>query len=242
MSPTISKTTPGMLPLHDYIETLNIQHPIRGRMPLRTYDFQKKLLDVVTENPLVALLTARQMGLSTILMAWSLWKAAFHADSHVVVMGPRFFSAVENLDRLRFMMEHSPAGIPYVKSNTKSRIEFNNGSSISARSIGSGVDMDEVITDVIVTDAMFAIPSQMAATWSQMQPHMVGGTRCVLQSTAGKPEGTFYNVWRGIPGNGFVGMDVNWKAHPDRDDAWAEPYRTQLGQEMFAREFENQFS
>ena len=38
--------------------------------------------------------------------------------------------------------------------------------------------------------------------------------------------------------NGFKAYQAYWQEHPDRDDAWADSMRSQLGEERFQREIE----
>ncbi|RYE98336.1 MAG: hypothetical protein EOO77_37465 [Oxalobacteraceae bacterium] len=76
------------------------------------------------------------------------------------------------------------------------------------------------------------------------------GSKVIMTSTPGVPDGPFFDIWRdalndqdasGVGLNGFAAMTLPWTMHPNRDEAWAKPFRDSLGEARFAQEFENKF-
>lgn len=233
--------TPGMLDLHDYVQTVTIQHPVHGPIPFRPFDYQTTMLQHVEDNPLSALVIARQMGSTTGLMAWALWTAAARPGSKIVIMSNALCPAIESLDRARYMLETGPAAVPYVRLNTKSRVEFNNGSSIEATALRP-MNHDAAYTHLIIMNAGFVAPTRMVEAWASFQPHMARGMRAVLQCCGGLTSTVFYQVVKNAGRNGFALLSQDWRAHPDRDENWAETYRVHISEKSFRQQFENQFT
>ena len=50
-----------------------IQHPTRGRILFNLYPFQEKVLNLYKENQYSITLKSRQLGISTLASAYSLW-------------------------------------------------------------------------------------------------------------------------------------------------------------------------
>jgi hypothetical protein len=75
------------------------------------------------------------------------------------------------------------------------------------------------------------------------------GGKCIITSTPNSDEDQFAQIWRAandcfdahgnttpLGKNGFKAFSSRWQEHPDRDEAWAEQMRAQLGEERFRRE------
>ena len=63
-----------------------IQHPMKGKIPFHTWDFQEKTLRDFHEHRYNIILKAcRQLGLST-LTGYTLWMMTFHQDKNVLVI------------------------------------------------------------------------------------------------------------------------------------------------------------
>ena len=60
-------------PIHFMKKYCYIQHPQRGRIQFNLYPFQEKVLGKFKENPYSIILKSRQLGISTLTAAFSLW-------------------------------------------------------------------------------------------------------------------------------------------------------------------------
>lgn len=67
-------------PCHFITKYCIIQHPIKGKIPFALYDFQEETLKEVLHSKYNIILKARQLGISTLTAAYSLWLMTFHAD------------------------------------------------------------------------------------------------------------------------------------------------------------------
>ena len=56
----------------------HIQHPTRGRILFNLYPFQEKVLHLFRDHDNIITLKSRQLGISTLAAAYSLWLMLFH--------------------------------------------------------------------------------------------------------------------------------------------------------------------
>jgi hypothetical protein len=79
--------------------------------------------------------------------------------------------------------------------------------------------------------------------WTSAQPALSTGGKSVILST---PEGIgsfFHKMWvRAESGkNNFNTIKLNWRLHPERDEAWKNKQLIELGAKKFAQEFDCEF-
>lgn len=61
-----------------FFETyVKIQHPVKGMIPFKMYDFQKDCVEDFKDHRFNIVLKSRQQGLSTLAAAYSVWLAIF---------------------------------------------------------------------------------------------------------------------------------------------------------------------
>ena len=70
-------------PVHFLRRYCYIQHPQKGKIKFDLYDFQDKMLDEFTSKRYNIILKSRQLGISTLSAAYSLWTMLFHSDKNV---------------------------------------------------------------------------------------------------------------------------------------------------------------
>ena len=63
-----------------------IQHPTRGRILFNLYPFQSKVLHLFRDEQYIITLKSRQLGISTLASAYSLWLMLFHKDKNVLAL------------------------------------------------------------------------------------------------------------------------------------------------------------
>ena len=74
----------GQDPVHFMRKYCTIQHPTKGKVKFDLYPFQEKCLTEFKENRYNIILKARQLGISTLSAAYSLWLMLFHNDKNVL--------------------------------------------------------------------------------------------------------------------------------------------------------------
>ena len=244
-------------PLYFIENFLKVQHPIKGSIPLVLYPYQHEMISAYHNHRFCVSLTGRQMGKTTVAAAYLLWRAMFTNDTKILIAANKFNQAMEIMDRIRYGYEECPnhlrAGV--VEYN-KGTIAFDNGSVITARATTADAGRGLSITLLYCDEFAFVRPSMATEFWTAIQPVLSTGGGCIITSTPKNDEDQFAQIWRGannntdefgnpLPNgegaNGFFPLKVTWDKHPDRDEAWAAPFRASLGPARFAQEFECEF-
>ncbi len=83
----------------------------KGRVPLQLFKYQQETLDVFRNNRYVIVLKARQLGLTTVAMAYALWMLMFRPGSNIVFVSRSQTAADKALELLDFMYQFLPDSI-----------------------------------------------------------------------------------------------------------------------------------
>jgi len=238
---------------------VKIQHPIKGRVPFELWPYQEDMIDSFHKNRYTIALTARQMGKTTCAAGFLLWKAMFEPDTTILIAANKLVSALEIMDRIKFAYENLEqynwlrCGVTEYNKGT---VSFDNGSRIIARATSKDAGRGLSITLLYLDEFAFVQPNKAEEFWSAVQPTLSTGGSCIITSTPNNDEDQFAKIWfaainnlddhgNEIPGNlgsnGYHPLRITWDKNPNRDAAWAQEQRAQLGEEKFQREFECKF-
>lgn len=232
-----------------------IQHPTRGRLRYKPYEYQKKLVQTYHNFRYSISLMPRQTGKSTTAAGYLLWYAMFVPDSTVLVAAHKYTGSQEIMQRIRYAYESVPDFIRAgVTSYNKGSIDFDNGSRIVSTTTTENTGRGMSISLLYCDEFAFVRPAIASEFWTSISPTLATGGKCIITSTPNSDEDQFAQIWRqankrldeygnetdvGI--NGFKAYRSSWQEHPDRDDKWAIGMRAQLGEERFRREMECEF-
>ena len=214
---------------------------IAGRVPLRLHEYQKGWVDWLEDDlpvptkPFI-LISARQMGSSTVMPLYGLWEAMSKPWSRVLVVAPRFATASEHRERVALAIES--AGIPYTTMN-KAKIVLDNQSEIEF--VGYADIAKPGYRDVNVAILMDAAyyPHGRASDilmWTQRQ--LNHGAKVIVASSAGLAKGVLHSL---VNEMNYPFISTPWHDHPDRPAEWIEQQRMYLSPAQFASEMECQF-
>jgi hypothetical protein len=232
-----------------------IQHPVKGRMKFKLFDFQKELVDTYHDYRYSIALISRQMGKSTAAAGYLLWYAMFNAEQTILIAAHKYSGAQEIMQRIRFAYETLP---DYLRSGAvsynKGSIEFDNGSRIVAQATTENTGRGLSISLAYLDEFAFVRPNIAREFWTALSPTLSTGGKCIITSTPNQDDDQFAQIWRQsqkmfdefgnettVGVNGFRGYSADWKEHPDRDEAWASVERGKIGDERFRREHLNEF-
>ena len=147
---------------------------------------------------LVAILKARQLGLTWLCIAYALWLMIFRPGSTILLFSRRDDEAKELLSRLVGMLIRLPAWMqPTIGTNNDHELSFKNLNSV-ARSFPTTKHSGRSFTAtlVIVDEADFIpwLPQLLAA----VKPTVDAGGRMILLSTSNKeqPKSEFKTIWQ----------------------------------------------
>ena len=110
-----------------------IQHPTKGRMTFNLYPFQEKVLRLLQKHDYAIINKSRQLGISTLTSAFSLWMMLFEQDKNILVLATTQATAKNMVTKVRFAYDNLPTWmqLPVMEHNRLS-LRLKNGSQIKA--------------------------------------------------------------------------------------------------------------
>lgn len=79
-----------------------------GRTAFELFDYQRETLNLIRNNRYVTVLKARQLGLTTLMMAYALWNLLFRPGSNIVLVSRSQTAANSALEMIDFMYNFLP--------------------------------------------------------------------------------------------------------------------------------------
>ena len=98
----------GKDPNYFFKNYLKIQHPVRGLIPFDTYEFQDECVNQFTDHRFNIVLKSRQLGLSTLVAAYSLWMALYQRDKNILVIATKLTVAQNFITKVKTMIRSLP--------------------------------------------------------------------------------------------------------------------------------------
>ena len=232
-----------------------IQHPTKGAIQYIPFEYQERLIDSYHENRYSISLMPRQTGKSTSAAGYLLWYAMFVPDSTILVAAHKYTGSQEIMQRVRYAYENCPDFIRAgVTSYNKGSLDFENGSRIVSATTTENTGRGMSISLLYCDEFAFVRPTIASEFWTAITPTLATGGKCIITSTPNSDEDQFAQIWKAanncfddngnetpLGRNGFKAFRSAWHEHPDRDEAWADQMRAQLGEERFRREMDCEF-
>lgn len=224
-----------------------------GASLFKPFDYQKEMVNSFQNNKNTIVLTARQLGKTTITAAYILWYAMFHDNQTILLLGNIQSAAYEIMDRIKYAYEECPDHIrDAVVDYNKGRVKFENKSRIIARATTRSAARGLSVNLLYLDEFAFVQENMQIEFWAAVSPTLAStGGSCIISSTPNTEYDQFASLWfdaiknvaedgtllpNGVGINGFYGIKVSWDRHPKRDVAWAENERNRVGESMFRRE------
>jgi intein/homing endonuclease len=140
-----------------FIKTyVKIQHPTKGLLPFKTFKFQDECVDAFKEHRFNITLKSRQLGLSTVTAAYSVWLAIFYQQKNILVIATKLSTAINFIKKVKTAVDALPPWllVPQIKSEAKSTIAFSNGSQIVAVPTSQDAGRSEALSLLIVDECV----------------------------------------------------------------------------------------
>ena len=232
-----------------------IQHPTRGSIQYKPYEYQIRLIDAYHNNRFSISLMPRQTGKTISAAGYLLWFAMFVPDSTILVAAHKYLGAQEIMQRIRYSYENCPDFVRAgVTSYNKGSLDFENGSRIVSQTTTENTGRGMSISLLYADEFAFVRPTIASEFWTSITPTLSTGGKCIITSTPNSDEDQFAQIWRAandcfdaqgnttpLGKNGFRAFTSKWQETPGRDEAWAAQMRAQLGEERFRREMMCEF-
>ena len=219
-----------------------IQHPTRGRILFNLYPFQEKALHLFRDNQYIITLKSRQLGISTLASAYSLWLMIFHKDKNVLALATTQATARNLVTKTMFMYDQLPKWIklPALEKN-KLSLRLKNGSKITAKSSNADAARSEAVSLLLIDEAAFI--DNIDETFTAAQQTLATGGQCMALSTPNGIGNWFHQTWEKAETgeNSFLPIKLPWTVHPERDQEWRDQQDADLGPRMAGQECDCDF-
>ena len=221
---------------------IQIVHVDRGLIPIALYDYQKDIVEKITNNRRVTVVTSRQAGKTTTAVAVILHYVLFNEHKTCALLANKGDAAREILDRIKIAYEALPKWMQQgVMEWNKGSVEFENGCKIIAGSTSSSAIRGKSISFLYIDETAFV--ENWDEFFASVFPTISSGetTKMLYTST---PNGLnhFYKTCQGAKEqtNGFEYVEVPWQKVPGRDDAWKQETLAAMDfdKQKFNQEFE----
>jgi hypothetical protein len=248
-------TDPVSGPLYFMENFMMVQHPTKGSIPFKPFDYQLGLVDCYHNYRKSINMLGRQLGKTTVAAGYLLWYAMFNEDVTVLIASKSGDDALEIMGRIQYAYENMPDHIRSgVLTYNKKSVEFDNSSRIVAKTTTAKTGRGMSISLVYVDEFAFIEPNIAREFWTSISPTVSTGGKVIITSTPNTDEDQFADIWFGanklmdeygneqeVGRNGFKPYFAKWDEHPDRDEKWAAEQREELGEDRFLREHECEF-
>jgi len=234
----------GKDPIHFITNYCKISHPQRGIIPFKAYNFQEDLLKDFNDYRFNVILKARQLGISTVTAAYTVWLMLFHRDKNILVVATKLQTATNLVRKVKKIMKTLPEWmrISNISIDNRTSFELSNGSQIKASSTSSDVGRSEALSLLIVDEA--AHVEKLEDLWAALYPTLSTGGRCIALSTPNGVGNWFHKtcVEAESGTNNFNLTTLLWDVHPDRDKLWFEKETKNMSKRQIAQELECSFN
>lgn len=208
----------GRDPLYFINTYVKIQHPVRGLIPFKTFDYQDRLILDYQAHRFNVILKARQLGISEITAAYALWLMLFHRNKNVLVMASKADTAKNIIRKVRTALKKLPSWLVIAEEVTDNRlsIELSNGSQIKAIATSDDAGRSEALSLLIVDEA--AHVKGLDDLWVGLLPTVTAGGNVIVLSTPNGVGNKFHSLYMdAIQGHSdFHPTKLMWWVHPER--------------------------
>ena len=220
-----------------------IQHPKRGRIQFALYPFQDKVLHQLKKNDYTVINKSRQLGISTLASAYSLWLMLFHRDKNVLAIATKQETAKNIVTKIRFAYQALPQWlrIKTVEDNRLS-LRLANGSQVKAVAASPDAGRSEAVSLLILDEAAFI--ENIDTIFTAAQQTLATGGQCIALSTPNGTGNWFHQTFTKAQAgeNKFVPLSLPWTVHPERNQSWRDEQDIILGIRNAAQECDCDFS
>lgn len=220
-----------------------IQHPQRGRQLFDLYPFQEKVLRLFQKNDYSIINKSRQLGISTLVSAYSLWLMLFNRDKNVLVIATKQDTAKNMVTKVRFAYQNLPTWLKIGTSeDNRLSLRLTNGSQVKAVSAAGDAGRSESVTLLVIDEAAFI--DNIETIFTAAQQTLATGGGCIALSTPNGVGNWFHKTYTTAQEqkNKFLPISLPWTVHPERDQTWRDDQDRVLGKRNAAQECDCDFA
>ena len=224
---------------------IKIVHVDKGLVPFEMYDYQKSIVQKITDNRRLAVLTARQSGKTTTAVAVILHYILFNEFKTVAILANKGDASREVMARVKLAFEALPKWLQQgVEEWNKGNIALENGCQVLAGTTSSSAIRGKSVNFLYLDEVAFI--EGYDEFFASVYPTISSGesTKLLMTST---PNG-LNHFWKTCKGakegtNGYEYEEVMWYDVPGRDEKWRKETIEALDhdEEKFNQEYCCQF-
>jgi hypothetical protein len=216
---------------------IKISHPTKGLVKFDLFPYQEECLEAFLEHKKIIVNKSRQLGLSTISAAYSLWMAIFHRERNILVVATKLDVAKNFIRKVKANLEGLPDWLvlPKLVGDASGYLQFSNGSQIKAIATSSSSGRSESLSLLVIDEA--AHIEGVDDLWLAIQPTLSTGGSAILISSPSGVGTLFHKLWvdaKTNPNenqegkNGFFPIELPWTVHPERTPEWFEQQKAEI--------------
>ena len=214
---------------------VKIQHQMKGTIKFDLFPFQENTLQQFADNKFNIVLKSRQMGISTLVAAYSLWVMIFNKDKNILIISIKQEVSKELISKVRFANDNLPIWlkIPCIEDNRLS-LKFKNGSHIRAVSSSGDAGRSMAVYLLILDEAAFIenIDDIWASAWSTLS--------CLDKNELILTDGGLVRLDRFINKNTHTGFnDIDINVYTDNNISKASHFYSSDKSELFNVKFKS---
>lgn len=234
----------------NYFIIVNVDDGIKK---IELYPAQKRILKSLCKHRFVITLASRQVGKSTLMCVYSLWRACFNKHQRIVIAANREDTAIEIFSRVKLAYEQLPNWIkPGVEKWGETGMKLENGSYLSVETTSVNTGRGKAANLIIVDEMAFIAPNIMSQFWKSISATISSSktSQIFVVSTANGTDNMFYEIYKKATSVDPESTDDQWHAEsihwtdvPGRGKKWKEAMLASLNgdEEAFAQEYDNKF-
>ena len=232
-------------PIYFAEKYIHVVHVDRGFIKIELYDYQKEIIQKISDSRRVTVVTSRQAGKTTTAACIILHYILFNKHKLVGLLANKGDAAREILDRIKLAYEALPDWLQQgVVEWNKGSIQLENGCKVIAAATSSSAIRGKSCSLVYIDEAAFV--ENWDEFFQSVYPTISSGedTKLLFTST---PNGLnhFYKTCEGARKgtNGYQYVEVPWQRVPGRGEKWHQETLEALDFDMekFRQEFECEF-
>jgi hypothetical protein len=220
-----------------------IQHPLKGRQFFDLYPFQEKVLKLFQKHDYSIINKSRQLGISTLVSAYSLWLMLFNKDKNVLVIATKQDTAKNMVTKVRFAYQNLPSWLKIgTAEDNRLSLKLVNGSQVKAVSAAGDAGRSEAVSLLIIDEAAFI--DNIDTIFTAAQQTLATGGGCIALSTPNGVGNWFHKTYLSAQEqqNKFLPISLPWTVHPERNQDWRDEQDRTLGKRNAAQECDCDFA
>jgi hypothetical protein len=219
---------------HKYFK---ITHPTKGMVPFILFNYQRRVINDYHSHRFNICSKFRQGGLTTVSVAWAVWKCLFQTDQQIMLMSKTDREAISAGEVARRGIEELPTWMkPQVgKFNEHERQFKDTGSTLWFYTPEAA--RGKSITVLIIDEAAFI--QDMHKHWKAMYPVIATGGACCVVSTVNGIGNWYHDMYSQAEAgkNAFNVIDLDYWEHPEYNNpTWIKDTKSNLGEKGWQQE------